>query len=218
MPNHQKSQQEASDQNEPPVEPLTKEIHKGLDDDVLAKLAEAAASVGYSNGIKELAERLIARIATRGDASETTGFRQKETELVRSYDILRQELAGPADVNALVDANIRAIIPPWGYEGKEIRIWVENAGHPSRVAFAAPAGGTVSVAPKRVEEIVCSGTGKVGEAVVVDVPPDAVTGKITVITDRGEPTSRWDFVIGREFVDPVGLEHLGAGLRKGWSS
>src|SRR5262245_39474097 len=102
MASYQKAEQ-APDPNQPPVGPPAKENNREtLNTEVLAKFVEAATSVGYSKGVEALAERLIARLATLAEASGSTAFQPKEAELVRSYDVLRRELAGPGDANAPV--------------------------------------------------------------------------------------------------------------------
>src|SRR5262249_38595322 len=93
-------------------------------------------------------ERLNAPLVT-GLTQRTPGLRDVEVQLIRDYEVIRRQLAGPADDEAstLPSARIVSINPPAGKVGDEVCIHLRNAGRPTRVAFAAADGGLAEVTP-----------------------------------------------------------------------
>ena len=144
----------------------------------------------------EQMERLNTVLVT-GLSERATGLRDVEVRLIRDYETIRRQLAGPADdeASALPSARIVSINPPAAMEGDQVAIHLRNAGRPTRVAFAAE-GGLAEVTPAP-DHITTGSAGKQPRDVVVkvEVPKGAVTGPVTVVTDRGDPTSTFDFEV-----------------------
>jgi hypothetical protein len=148
----------------------------------------------YAEQMGRLNEALV-----QGLAERNTGLRDVEIQLIRDYEVIRRQLAGPSDDEAttLPSARIVSVNPPAAMVGDEIAIHLRNAGNPTRVAFAAENGTLVEVTPAASASGAAglAGRGARDRAVRVTVPDGAVTGRITVITDRGDPTSAFDFYV-----------------------
>ena len=148
----------------------------------------------YAEQMGRLNEALV-----QGLAERNTGLRDVEIQLIRDYEVIRRQLAGPSDDEAttLPSARIVSIYPPAAMAGEEIAIHLRNAGNPTRVAFAAEDGTLVEVTPPAPARGTTGLAGRGARDIIVrvTVPDGAVTGRITVITDRGDPTSAFDFVV-----------------------
>src|SRR2546429_7134208 len=85
----------------------------------------------------------------QGLAERHTGLRDVEIQLIRDYEVIRRQLAGPSDDEAttLPSARIVSVYPPAAMAGDVIAIHLRNAGNPTRVAFAAEDGSLVEVTP-----------------------------------------------------------------------
>jgi hypothetical protein len=165
-------------------------------------------------------ERLTSTLAT--GLAERNGLRDSEVQLIREYDITRRQLAGPADdeANTVSPARIVSINPPAGKVGDVVDIHLRNAGPATRVGFTGADGGTVSQTPEPDARSATTTSGPTDrrardQLVRCKVPAGAVTGPVTVITDRGDPTSTFDFVVNRKSYPQVAeLDRLFARYRQ----
>ena len=169
----------------------------------LRELQDARGDGGRQTA--QVAEMLASRL--RHGANPLT---RAARDQIRDYSELRSHLGGPQDVGVMVQARIQAILPPHAPIGDPIQIFLENAGTPTSVAFAAPNGGAVRTAEiKPGSSQDSKGNAVPAQSIYVNVPVGAITGPITVVTDQGEPTSFKPF-----HIDPSRTR----GSSSGWGS
>ncbi len=161
--------------------------------DRLGKVVEEMRETRGEGAVQQ-AELVAEIFATQLRQNGANTLTRDASDEIRSYSELRARLGGQNDVGAMTKARIRAIDPPHARVGDSIFILLEDAGNPTTVAFATQDGGVVDTNTFNKKRAI-DGMGRKLPVQVIEVavPAGAVTGRVTVVTDHGEPTSPEDF-------------------------
>jgi hypothetical protein len=152
-----------------------------------------------SSEIALMAERLALTLAKQLGGGQGSGD-LLDVGRIRDYELTRRKLAGPFDDEAvpLGAGAIVSVTPSTLHVGRECRVLLRGAGQAAEVAFASD-GGTLTV--RVSDEGRHAGKGTAASAyqlVVVNVPPGAITGPISVVTETGTLTSTFDVPVAAE--------------------
>lgn len=149
------------------------------------------------NGQREIAE--ITRLVRQQNADLAGALGPTEAAFAREYALARQKLSGPEEGFSLDTTRIRSIVPEAAPIGAEIAIALDNAGTVTAVGFAGPGDATVVAVPE---------PSSTNQVVKVKVPKGAVSGPISVETERGDPLSAGSFIVSAAPVVPAAREYI----------